>query len=127
MSAIYINRCKFSLHLQLDRLCITLEYLHQFFQLYLILSPTLLAESELCIPTHTRCHNSRGKLDSQLEEMWIYQQICVDKFVCFHSFGKMPACVNKKPNCRHFFVDLHIFVDFAYFQKNIALPRANSK
>ena len=86
-----------SLHLQVNRPCISLEYLYQFFQLYLILSPTLLAETELCIPTHTRCHNSRGKLDFQLEEMWIYQQICVDKFVCFHSFDQRPACFNKNP------------------------------
>ena len=56
-----------------------------------------------------------------------YQQNCVDKFVRFHSFGKTPACLNKKPNSRHIFVDLHIFVDFAFFPKNTALPKANSK
>ena len=127
MWIIYLKRDKFPLHLQVNGSCTIFAYLCQFFQSYNILSLRFLVEDELYIKPRNRCHNSWSKLTSQLKGIWIYQQICVDKFVCFHSFGKMPACLNKKPKSRHIFVDLHIFVDFAFFPKNIALPRANSQ
>ena len=45
----------------------------------------------------------------------IYQQICVDKFVWFHSFRKTPACLEEKTNSRHIFVDLLEFAHFCRF------------
>ena len=124
----YVKRDKFPLHLQVNGPFTIFAYLCQFFQSYKIFKSQIFGRRlTLYIKPRNRCHNSWSKLTSQLKGIWIYQQICVDKFVCFHSFGKMPACLNKKPNSRHIFVDLHIFVDFAFFPKNIALPRANSK
>ena len=62
----------------------------------------------------------------------IYQQICVDKFVWFHSFRKTPACLEEKTNSRHIFVDLLEFAHFCRFciffpKKSPCLGRMQSK